>query len=149
MLAFLLYCRLFSVLQWQTNSSEVKVNMHSALNSFEPLLFVGCLTPQQHVCVSQGWICSDSCMCCHTEIEVADQTFYLILSQYADTWPTSLSTDPITPGAWQGSHCSTNVQITGMTWPWKRSTLKAAIKPRFAALEADALTTRPAGWCRL
>ena len=25
--------------------------------------------------VSQGQICSDNCMCCHTEIEVADQTF--------------------------------------------------------------------------
>ena len=33
--------------------------------------------------------CSDSCMCCHTETEVADQTFYLIQSMYTDTWPTS------------------------------------------------------------
>ena len=41
------------------------------------LLFVGCLTSQQHASVSQGWICSDNFMCCHTETEVADQTFYL------------------------------------------------------------------------
>ena len=44
----------------------------------------------------------------HTEIEVADQTFYLTQSQYTDTRPTSPSTDPITPGAWQGSHWSAN-----------------------------------------
>ena len=53
---------------------------------------------------SQGRICSDNFTCCHTEIEVADPTFHLTQSQYTDTGPTSPSTDPITPGAWQGSH---------------------------------------------
>ena len=48
------------------------------------------------------------CTCCHTEIEVADQTFRLTQSQYTDTGPTSPSTDPITPGAWQGSYWSAN-----------------------------------------
>ena len=38
-------------------------------------LFVGYLTSQQHARVSQGRICSEMCTCCHTEIEVADQTF--------------------------------------------------------------------------
>ena len=71
-------------------------------------LFVGCLTSQQHVSVSQGRICSDKFTCCHTEIEVADQTFYLTQSQYTDTGPTSPIADPITPGAWQGSHRSAN-----------------------------------------
>ena len=71
-------------------------------------LFVGCLTSQQQASVSQGRICSDNFTCCHTEIEVADQTFYLTQSQYTDTGPTSPSTDPITPGAWQGSHWSAN-----------------------------------------
>ena len=51
----------------------------------------------------------------HTEIEVADQTFHLTQSQYTDTGPTSPSTDPITPGAWQGSHWSANFLVTGMT----------------------------------
>ena len=45
-------------------------------------LFVGCLTSQQHASVSQGWICSDNCTCCHTEMEVADQTFCLNQSLY-------------------------------------------------------------------
>ena len=71
-------------------------------------LLVGCLTSQQHASVSQGRICSDNFTCCHTEIEVADQTFHLTQSQYTDTGPTSPSADPITPGAWQGSHWSAN-----------------------------------------
>ena len=71
-------------------------------------LLVGCLTSQQQSSVSQGRICSDNCTCCHTEIEVADQTFYLTQSQYTDTGPTSPSADNISPGAWQGSHWSAN-----------------------------------------
>ena len=72
-------------------------------------LFVGCLTSQQHASVSQGRICTDNFTCCHTEIEVADQTFHLTQSQYTDTGPTSPSADPISPGAWQGSLWSANV----------------------------------------
>ena len=72
------------------------------------VLFVGCLSSQQHASVSEGRICTDNLTCCHTEIEAADQTFHLTQSQYTDTGPTSLSADPITPGAWQGSHWSAN-----------------------------------------
>ena len=70
--------------------------------------FVCWLTSQQHASVFQGRICSDNSTCCRTETEVADQTFYLTQSQYTDTGPTSPSADPITPGAWQGSHWSAN-----------------------------------------
>ena len=73
---------------------------------FVVCLLVGCLTSQQHASVSQGRICTDNFTCCHTEIEVADQTFHLTQSQYTDTGPTSPSADPITPGARQGSHWS-------------------------------------------
>ena len=41
------------------------------------VLFVGCLTSQQQASVSQERICKDNFTCCHTEIEVADQTFNL------------------------------------------------------------------------
>ena len=82
-------------------------------------LFVCCLASQQQASVSQGRICTDNFTCCHTEIEVADQTFHLTQSQYTDTGPTSPSTDPITPGAWQGSHWSTNFEVTDMTRPRK------------------------------
>ena len=77
-------------------------------------LFVRCLTSQQHASVSQGRICSDKCMCCHTELKVADQTFHLTQSQYIDTGPASPSADPVPPGAWQGS---TGVPIfKSLTW---------------------------------
>ena len=72
-------------------------------------LFVGCLTSQQHAGISQGRICTDNFTCCHTEVEVADQTLYLTQSQYMDTGPTSPSADPIAPGTWQGSHWSANL----------------------------------------
>ena len=71
-------------------------------------LLVGCLTSQQHASVSQGQIYSDNCLCCHTDIEVADQTFYLTQSQYTDTGLTSSSADLRTPDAWLGSHWSAN-----------------------------------------
>ena len=69
--------------------------------------FVGCSTSQKHAGVSQRRICSQNCTSCHTEIEVADQTFYL--TQYADTRKASSSTDPLTPGARQGSHWSVSL----------------------------------------
>ena len=88
------------------NEAELRERLY---NMFSKRLFVGCLTSQQHASVSQGRICEDNFTCCHTEIEVADQTFHLTQSQYTDTGPTSPSADPITPGAWQGSHWSANV----------------------------------------
>ena len=69
-------------------------------------LLDGCLTSLQHASVSLGQICSDRCMCCHTEIEIAGQTFYLAQLQYTDAGPTSPRSDPVMPGTWQGSHWS-------------------------------------------
>ena len=66
-----------------------------------------------------GQICSDNFTCCHTKTEVADQTFYHTQSQFSDTRPTSPSADPITPGAWQGSHWGGNISISGITRPGK------------------------------
>ena len=105
-------------------------------------LLVGCLTSQQHANVSQGRIYSDKFTCCRTEIEAVDPTFHLTQSQYADTRPTSPSTDPIMPGAWQGSSWSSNFDVTGMTWP-RKNPITSGIQTRDPLLEADALTTRP------
>ena len=110
-------------------------------------LFVGCLTSQQQASVSQGRICSDKFACCHTEIEVADPTFYLTQSQYTDTGPTSPSADPITPGAWQGSHWSANFLSHWYDSTPKKSRRKRDSNPGSSALEADALTTRPTRRC--
>ena len=93
--------------------------MEKGHEGIEGLLIVFCLTSQQHAGVSQGRICSDNFTCCHTDIEVAGQTFHLTQSQYTDTVPTSSSTDTITPGAWQSSHWSANFSVTGMTRPRK------------------------------
>ena len=106
-------------------------------------LFVVCLMSQQHASVSQGRICSDNFTCCHTEIEVAHQTFHLTQSQNTDTGPTSPRIDPLTPGTWQGSHWSANFEVTGMTRPRQKSRRKRDSNPGSSALEADALTTKP------
>ena len=102
-------------------------------------LLVGCLTSQQQASVSQGRICSDKFMCCHTEIELADQTFYLTQSQYTDTVPASPSADPIAPGAWQ------ECQFLSHWCDWfpEKSRREWDTNPESSALEADALTTRP------
>ena len=106
---------------------------HSLICQWHWQLFVcwlvGCLTSQQQASVSQGRICSDNLTCCHTEIEAADQTFYLTQSQYTDTGPTSPSADPITPGAWQGSHWNANFGVTGMTRPRKNPGARAGFEP--------------------
>ena len=66
----------------------------------------------------------------------------------AATGPTSPSADPITPGAWQGSHWSANFEVTAMTRPRKKkSRRKRDSNPGSSALEADALTTRPTRRC--
>ena len=105
------------------NQYFVRFEFYSVMHRMQKCLalmwLVGCLTSQQHASVSQGRICLDIFTCCHTEIEVADPTFHLIQSQYTDTGPTSPSTDPITPGAWQGSHWSASFEVTGMTQPRK------------------------------
>ena len=68
---------------------------------------------------SQGRICSDNFTCCHTEIEVADQTVHLAQSQYTDTGPINPSTDHITPGPWQGSHWIANFDVSCTIRPQK------------------------------
>ena len=77
-----------------------------------------------------------------TEIQAADQTCYLTQPHYADTGPTSPSSGPITPDTWQGSHRSANFELTGMTGP-RTIPAEAGIDSGYAALEEDALTTRP------
>ena len=86
---------------WRALAEEYFLQWHVCL-------LVACLTSRQHASVSQRRICSDKFTCCHTETEVADQTFYLTHSQYTDIGPTGSSADPISPGAWQGSHWNAN-----------------------------------------
>ena len=105
-----------SILSSDSYSQSLKESPAIQSPHTDVCLLVPCLTSQQHASVSQGRICLDNFTCCHTETEVADQTFHLTQSQYTDTGPTSPSTDP---GAWQGSHWSANFEVTGMTRPRK------------------------------
>ena len=103
---------------------------------------VGCLTSQQHASVSQGRICTDNFTCCHTEVEVADPTFYLTQSHYTDTGPTSPSSDSIMPGAWQ---VASGVSIfKSLVWlDPEKSRGERDSNPGSFTPEADALTTKP------
>ena len=103
------------------------------------LLVAGCNMCQQHASVSQGWFGSDSCTCCHTETEAADPTFYLTLSQYTDTRPTSPSSDPITPGAWQGSRWS-------IFSHWYDSTRKRELETPSGHMKTSWLQWKDANW---
>ena len=67
--------------------------MFNGTGSF--LLCVGRLTSQQHDSVSRGKIYSANCERCHTEIEAADQNFYLTQSGYTDIGPTSPNAEPV------------------------------------------------------
>ena len=102
-------------------------------------LLVACLMSQQQASVSQGWIYSDNFTCCHTQIEVADQTFYLTQSQYTDTGRTSPSADPLTPGAWQGSHWSANFLSHWYDSTLQKSRRKRDSNPGSSTLDTDAL----------
>ena len=107
------------------------------------LEFVGCLTSQPQARVSQGQICSDNGMCCHTEIEDADQTFHLTQSQHTDTGPTSPSPSavPISPAAGRvttgapisKSPAGLNPEKSCHKWDSNRGS---------STLEADTLSTR-------
>ena len=69
----------------EEDTSRIQSNDRLGALAAKLLLLVGRLTSQQHVSVSQGRICSDNFTCCHTETEVAGQTFYLTQSRFSDT----------------------------------------------------------------
>ena len=100
---------------------------------------VDCLTSQQHASVYQGRMCSENFTCCHTEIEVANQTFHLTQSQYTATGPTSPSVDPMTSGAWQG--WPLECQFLSH-WSWKDPRRKRE-STQVRRCRGGYLTTRP------
>ena len=77
-------------------------------------MFVGWLlnVPATCECIS-GTDLLRQFTCCHTEIEVADQTFYLTQSQYTDTGPTSPNADPM---GWVGEGRAKREVLSGDGW---------------------------------
>ena len=67
--------------------------------------------------------------------KVRNIRWHTVLIQYTGIVSASSSADPVTSGAWQGSHRNTSLSVTGMTRP----TGKAGIGPRSSNLEADAI----------
>ena len=132
----------FYSVKHRSNKSCMDILRFELVALCDVCLFVGCLTSQQQASVSQGRICSDNFTCCHTEIEVVDQTFYLTQSHYTDTGPTRPCSDPITPGAWQGSHWNFNFQVTGMGRP-RKIPAQAGFEPGTFRSRGGRLTTRP------
>ena len=59
---------------------------------------------KQHDSVSRGRICSNKCTRCHTETEVADQTFCLTQSQYTSSSSSSSSSSSAFPSFISGVH---------------------------------------------
>ena len=100
------------------------------------LLFVVCVLSQQHVSAPPGRVGCGSCTCCHTEIEVTDQTCYLAIARFTDTGPTNPSDDPIMPSARQGGPWSAHCDVTGMTVPGKQTQDEGRKESRPAALTA-------------
>ena len=85
----------------QVTSTMEAVQASSALQPGRSVqVVVSCFTSRQHASVSQGRICSNNCTCCHTKVEVANQTCYLTQSQYNDPRPTSPDAKLISPGHW-------------------------------------------------
>ena len=117
----------------RTCSNLVTVSRQEGLKAVGLLWFAAYLKSQQHASVSQWRICSDSYTFtyCHRTCRAK------FLSNPVTVYWHSPSADPKTPGAWQGSHWSTNSEVTGTTLPGKRSPVKAGIKPRCAALQVD------------
>ena len=85
------------------NPKHVLVNLYKGSELWFCVV-VGWVMSQQCTGVSLGLISPDNWMCCHTEVEVADQTLFLTLSWYTDMGPTIPGADLVTVGFWQGSH---------------------------------------------
>ena len=58
------------------DSSDLYSTPYSRVIAWVVGCLLACLTSQQHASVFQERICSDNSACCHTEIEIADQTIY-------------------------------------------------------------------------
>ena len=101
---------------------------------------------QQHASASQRWIWSDNCTCCHTEIEAADQTCNLTLSEYTDTEPTGQSADPITAGAWQGSSLEHPFLSHWCDLTRKKHHRMSRVRSPVCCSLDGCLTTRPPKW---
>ena len=108
-------CQL-SALNGQISTSAVQINDVENLHVFllwtalEHSFFVGWLlnVPATCKCISGTDLLRQYYVLSHWDRSCRPNFLRLTQSQYTDTWLISPSTDPIPPGAWQGSHWSAN-----------------------------------------
>ena len=81
-----------------------------------------------------GRNCPDSCTCCHTDTEAADQTD-LTLSGHTDARPPNDSNDPIIVVAWQGNHQSTDFDL--ILWISVISRVRPTGRPSCVAMKQE------------
>ena len=88
--------------------------------SLTVMLWVCCLVSLQRASVFWGWICSDSCVYCLTEIKAADQTCYLTPSKYTNM---GQPVPVLTLWRQAPSHLATGVSIfESLVWlTWKKA----------------------------
>ena len=108
-------------------------------------LLLGCLASRQRASVSHGPICPDKCTCCHTEIEVVDEMFYLTQSQYTDTGPTSPGVIALTYNARRPGRVATVVSILSNWYDSTQKNPHGASENRTPDHTLSSLTTRPTG----
>ena len=94
---------------WQIHTGYIPQVRTECLQIMNLFLINFWLLHVQATCLSQGCNYFNNLTCCHAEIETADKTCYLTLSQQPDTGPASTSTDSFTKIVYQGSHQSTIV----------------------------------------
>ena len=81
--------------------------------------FLAAIHPSQMQSVTQERTGLNNCMHYHIKMRAEDQNCYPAWSWSSDIRRTGHSTDPIMPHAWQVSHKSANVSVTGVTHPHK------------------------------
>ena len=102
----------------------------------------------QHASVSQGRTRSDNfCMLPHWDKSCRSNSLPHPVTVY---WHQADQSQPITPGTWQGSHCSANFWVTGMTRPRNPEKIPAQVgfEPGIFHSQGGRLTTRPTRWSR-
>ena len=136
---------------WSSHVSDLNAATQGTRSTL-PSFFVGCLTSLQHASVSQGWICSNNFMCCHTDTEVADQTY---ISPSHSILTLGRPVPVLTLQRQVPGRVATGAPILkSLVWlDPEKSWHKRDFNPRSSVLEVDALTTRtmrqslPSTWC--
>ena len=97
--------------------------------------------------VFRGITAQTNCTCCHTETEVADQTFCLTKSLYTHTGPTSPRADPYNARRLVGSHWCAKCLSHRRDSTWKQINGESGNRTTVCRFRGGRLSTRPTKRC--